>query len=220
MIVDGGNLQEAPAGEPILIACARIVYAHSIARRADTHVYARIQHLFEHRFQRPRGAWRDYLSLLVTRPAGGPADKPGFLLWRTTLRWQRAVTATLAPLGLTHVQFVLLACAWWLNTQGQIPSQFAIASNASTDVKMTSEVLRKLEAKGLVQRTVDPLDSRARAVTVTPAGADLAQRAIAVVEAFDAEFFAGAPAPFVAYLHQLAELPAEPKADAEQPQPH
>jgi DNA-binding MarR family transcriptional regulator len=119
------------------------------------------------------------------------------------------VTAALAPLGLTHVQFVLLACAWWLNEQGHVPSQLTIASNASTDVKMTSEVLRKLEAKGLVERTVDALDSRARAVTVTATGAELAQRAIAVVEAFDAEFFAGAPAPFVTYLHELAGLSAE-----------
>jgi hypothetical protein len=32
--------------------------------------------------------------------------------------WQREITAALAPLGLTHVQFVLLAAAWWLNSRG------------------------------------------------------------------------------------------------------
>ena len=52
-----------------------------------------------------------------------PADSPGFLLWHATLRWQRGVAAVLAPLDLTHVQFVLLACTWWLNTHGEHPNQ-------------------------------------------------------------------------------------------------
>ena len=43
-----------------------------------------------------------------------PEDSPGFLLWHVTLRWQRDIAAALAPLDLTHVQFVLLATTWWL----------------------------------------------------------------------------------------------------------
>ena len=56
-----------------------------------------------------------------------PNDSPGFLLWHATLRWQRGITAALAPLDLTHVQFVLLACTWWLNTHGEHPNQLAVA---------------------------------------------------------------------------------------------
>lgn len=122
--------------------------------------------------------------------AGGPGDHPGFLLWRVTLDWQRAVQATLGPLGLTHVQFVLLACTYWLNQQGQHPNQATVAEQAATDVKMTSQVVRTLEAKGLIVREADPADSRAKRLRVTPAGADLAPRAMAAVEAADAEFFA------------------------------
>jgi DNA-binding MarR family transcriptional regulator len=118
-----------------------------------------------------------------------PEESPGFLLWHATLRWQRTVTAALAPLGLTHVQFVLLACTWWLNEQGEHPAQVRLAEQAGTDVKMTSQVLRALEAKGLVGREVDPDDTRARRLVVTRAGARLAPRAIAVVEAVDADFF-------------------------------
>ncbi|WP_199922808.1 MarR family winged helix-turn-helix transcriptional regulator [Streptomyces sp. NRRL S-87] len=124
-----------------------------------------------------------------------PAQSPGFLLWHVTLRWQRAVTAALAPLGLTHVQFVLLACTWWLNGEGGRPNQQAVARQAGTDVKMTSQVLRTLEAKGLVERETDPADTRAKHVRVTEAGAELAPRAIAAVEAVDAEFFARSPDP-------------------------
>jgi DNA-binding MarR family transcriptional regulator len=119
-----------------------------------------------------------------------PSQSPGFLLWHATLRWQRGIAAALAPLDLTHVQFVLLASTWWLNQHGEDPSQIALAEHAGTDVKMTSQVVRSLEAKGLVEREVDPADTRARRLRVTRRGAQLAPRAIAAVEGVDAEFFA------------------------------
>ncbi|MEU6401717.1 MarR family transcriptional regulator [Streptomyces sp. NPDC046985] len=118
-----------------------------------------------------------------------PGDSPGFLLWHATLRWQRDIAAALGPLDLTHVQFVLLACTWWLNTRGEHPNQQALARQAGTDVKMTSQVLRALEAKGLIEREVDPADTRAKRLRVTSAGAELAPRAIAAVENVDARFF-------------------------------
>jgi DNA-binding MarR family transcriptional regulator len=137
-----------------------------------------------------------------------PSESPGFLLWHATLRWQRGISEALAPLGLTHVQFVLLACTWWLNEQGRRPSQIALAAFAGTDVKMTSQVLRSLERKGLIQRTVDHQDTRVRQVRVTRRGARLAPRAIAVVQQVDAEFFEEAPSEdVILLLRQLAELP-------------
>ncbi|MFF9852667.1 MarR family winged helix-turn-helix transcriptional regulator [Streptomyces litmocidini] len=134
-----------------------------------------------------------------------PGRSPGFLLWHATLRWQRDIAAALAPLGLTHVQFVLLACAWWLNAQGEHPNQLALARQAGTDVKMTSQVLRTLEQKGLVEREVDPADTRAKRLRVTDTGAALAPRAIAAVEEVDAEFFRPVPVEeAVALLGRLA----------------
>ncbi|MFD4136473.1 MarR family winged helix-turn-helix transcriptional regulator [Streptomyces goshikiensis] len=133
-----------------------------------------------------------------------PGESPGFLLWHVTLRWQRDIAAALTPLDLTHVQFVLLACTWWLNGQGERPNQLAVARQAGTDVKMTSQVLRTLEKKGLLEREVDPADTRARRLRVTALGADLAPRAIAAVEEVDARFFA--PAPIEAAVSLLARL--------------
>jgi DNA-binding MarR family transcriptional regulator len=121
----------------------------------------------------------------------GPAASPGFLLWHVTLAWQRAIAAALAPLELTHVQFVLLACAWWLDDHGRTPNQLELAGQAGTDVKMTSQVVRRLEAKGFLERTVDPADTRARLLRPTPEGARLARRAIIAVEDVDARFFNG-----------------------------
>jgi DNA-binding MarR family transcriptional regulator len=122
-----------------------------------------------------------------------PSDSPGFLLWHATLRWQRGIAQALAPLDLTHVQFVLLASTWWLNEHGDPPNQVAVATQAGTDVKMTSQVLRTLERKSLIEREVDAADARARRVRVTERGAALAPRAIAVVEEVDARFFADIP---------------------------
>jgi DNA-binding MarR family transcriptional regulator len=116
------------------------------------------------------------------------------------------VARALRPLGLTHVQFVLLASTWWLNGQGQTPTQQAIAAHADTDVKMTSEILRKLEDKGLVVQRMDTRDRRARAIEVTETGTTLAQQAITVVEQVDADFFRRAPDSLTPALQALAGL--------------
>lgn len=135
-----------------------------------------------------------------------PAESPGFLLWHVTLGWQRAIAAALAPLQLTHAQFVLLASLWWLSEQGEVPNQLTLAGQAGTDVKMTSQVLRRLEVKRLLTRTVDPVDTRAKHLQITAAGSRLAVRAIAVVEAADEHYFAplGDPAKLLRVLRPLA----------------
>jgi DNA-binding MarR family transcriptional regulator len=131
-----------------------------------------------------------------SQPSLEPGSSPGFMLWRVTLRWQRRMTATLRPFGLTHVQFVLLASLWWLSeVRHEAPSQRGLAEFAGTDAMMTSQVIRALEARALIDRAADPDDSRARRLTVTPQGAELARTTIAAVEAADREFFATAGDP-------------------------
>ena len=126
---------------------------------------------------------------LNTRFKGGPSESPGLLLWRTTMRWQRVMTAALAPLDLTHVQFVLLASAMWLARNGEPPNQAQLAAQAGTEPKMTSDVLARLEAKGLIAREADPQDSRAKVIRITATGAAATRRAIVAVEDADAAFF-------------------------------
>src|SRR5437660_1257641 len=78
---------------------------------------------------------------------------------------------------------------------------------AGTDIKMTSQVIRALERKGLVRRAVDPVDSRARRLAVTAAGAALAPRAIAAVESADTAFFSGVePRRLLSVLGALADF--------------
>ncbi len=138
----------------------------------------------------------------------GPADSPGFVLWHVALRWQRAVTAALAPLDITHVQFAILACTWWLTERGDAPNQLAIAAEAGTDPQMTSQVVRRLESKGLVERRVNSRDSRARRVVPTRRGIALARTAIAAVADADETFFATTMSP--ALLRTLTRLARQP----------
>ena len=115
-------------------------------------------------------------------------DSPGLMLWRVRNAWQAAQRAALQPFGLTHVQFVLLASLTWLRSDGAV-TQRDLADHAHTDPMMTSQVLRALETKGLIRRASHPTDGRARALTVTPKGAALANTANAAVEAADGRFF-------------------------------
>jgi len=117
------------------------------------------------------------------------ADSPGLTLWRVTNAWQAAQRAALAPFALTHVQFVLLASLSWLATDTPV-TQRELADHAHTDPMMTSQVLRALETKELIHRAAHPVDARARALTVTPQGAALANAANAAVEDADRTFFA------------------------------
>ena len=138
-----------------------------------------------------------------------PEQSPGFLLWRATLSWQRSIRAALAPHGLTHVQFVLLASLWWLQGHGtELPSQARLAEQAGTDPMMASQVIRKLAARGLLERRLDPADSRARRLALTAAGSVLLTGALADVEAADEAYFAALGPDRGSFLAGLARLSA------------
>jgi MarR family transcriptional regulator, organic hydroperoxide resistance regulator len=124
---------------------------------------------------------------LPTR-VSGPAESPGFLLWKISNAWQRRQRMALQPYGLTHSQFVVLATATWFGAE-EILTQARISQLSGIDPMTTSQVLRALEAASLIQRVDHPKDPRAKAITVTRAGRDLARKAIVVVEDTDAAFF-------------------------------
>jgi DNA-binding MarR family transcriptional regulator len=118
-------------------------------------------------------------------------ESPGLLLWRVSNAWSAAQRAALAPHGLTHPQFVLLASLTYLGGAEPV-RQTDLAAHAGMDAMTASQVLRALEAKALVRREPHPTDARARALAVTDEGRELANRTVALVEAVDREFFAAA----------------------------
>jgi DNA-binding MarR family transcriptional regulator len=91
---------------------------------------------------------------------------------------------------LTHAQFVILAVLGWMNKSVESVTQSQLAERAGTDVMMTSQIVRALEERGLIERRTNPADARARWLRITDAGMKLVARAVKVVEANDAAFFA------------------------------
>lgn len=106
------------------------------------------------------------------------------MLWPVTNSWQREIRGALAPFDLTHVQFVLLAVLTTMDGDAPV-TQRDLSERAATDPMMTSQVLRALEEKGLVERNPHPTDRRARTLTTTLAGVTLVNRANASVEQAD-----------------------------------
>lgn len=117
-----------------------------------------------------------------------PNASTGLMLWQVTNSWQREIRAALSPFDLTHVQFVLLAVLATVS-DGSLVTQRDLAERAASDPMMTSQVLRVLEAKKLVERLPHPTDRRARTLKATSAGITLVNRANAAVEAADRAYF-------------------------------
>jgi DNA-binding MarR family transcriptional regulator len=136
-------------------------------------------------------------------------ESTGLLLWQVTNRWQAAQRAALKPFDLTHVQFVLLASLIWLGTAGPV-TQRRLADHARTDRMMTSQVVRTLEHRDLLARTAHSSDGRAWSLSVTDAGAALANQAVVAVEACDETFFRSLGRDRDAFTRALASLAGPP----------
>jgi len=111
--------------------------------------------------------------------SAGPT--PGFLVWRLSLKWRTAVDRALAPLGLTHAQYSLLASLSAMQVSVPRPSQRRLADHTGLEPLYVSKLARALESAGLIRRVPDPADSRAVQLSLTGRGSEVTGRAIVVV---------------------------------------
>jgi DNA-binding MarR family transcriptional regulator len=116
-------------------------------------------------------------------------SSPAYQLWRAANAWQRKARKALEPLGLTHVQFMTLAAVDRLQRQGEAVMQVDVARFADFDENMTSQVVRGLETRGLVQRGSHPKDARARTIHLTEEGSNILRAGRAVVKPMTVAFF-------------------------------
>jgi MarR family transcriptional regulator, organic hydroperoxide resistance regulator len=82
----------------------------------------------------------------------------------------------LAPLGLTHPQYLVMLALWEESPQ----SVRSLGRRRARAPATLSPLLRRLEAAGLVARDRNPDDERALAVALTPEGRALRRRALRV----------------------------------------
>ena len=111
----------------------------------------------------------------------GHSPTPGFLVWRLSMKWRAAVDRAVAPLGLTHAQYSMLASLYGMARSDRQPSQRELADFTGLEPLYVSKLARALEQSGLVKRTENPTDSRAVVLTLTSKGTKVVQQAIAIV---------------------------------------
>jgi DNA-binding MarR family transcriptional regulator len=102
----------------------------------------------------------------------------GYLVWRLSMKWRTAVDDCVAPLGLTHAQYSVLASLRGMAVSGSHPSQRELADHTGLDPIYISKLVRAMEGSGLIERSRDDDDARAVRLTVTRTGARIADQAI------------------------------------------
>ena len=118
-----------------------------------------------------------------------PEHSPGFLLWQTTMTWQRLINKALEPYKISHAQFVILAITLWFEKKKQEVSQSLIIRQSKLDKMTVSKSLKKLVSESFVKRTEHKTDTRAKSVCLTKKGRDMASKLVPIVEKIDATFF-------------------------------
>ncbi len=129
----------------------------------------------------------------------------GFLLWQAANAWQRQIKLALDPVGLTHVQYLLLDSLDLLGGKRHAVTQVKLARKAGTDVMMTSKVVRLLERKKFISRKTDHSDGRAMLIELTDSGSKALNRAKNLVAKNEQQFFLkmGKPVKFAQSLQAL-----------------
>ena len=98
------------------------------------------------------------------------------------------ITRKYAPLldrlGLTYTQYIVMMVLW---EQGPVNEKFLCEALFLKSNTMTP-LIRKLEAKGLVEKRRDSLDERKLVISLTDSGKALQQEALCVPEAMAKEF--------------------------------
>ncbi|HFU75063.1 MAG TPA: MarR family transcriptional regulator [Bacteroidetes bacterium] len=117
-------------------------------------------------------------------------ESSGFLLWQVTTLWQREIKSALENINLSHSGFVILASLIWFKEQNQEVTQTTIIEHSKLDKMTVSKSLKTLEKNYLILRTENEKDTRAKTITLTDKGLNLAVKSIEIVEDIDIHFFA------------------------------
>ncbi len=129
------------------------------------------------------------MSLKTPFGFDAPEDSPGFMLWQTTVIWQRLIKKMLDAYGISHAQFVVMAILLWFENHDQQLTQVDIAKGTKLDKMTVSKSLKKLGFLGYVTRSESQQDTRAKWVNLTDRGKELVSQLIPRVEGIDEDFF-------------------------------
>jgi DNA-binding MarR family transcriptional regulator len=113
-------------------------------------------------------------------------ESPMFVVKRAARHFDRIAAEAFAADDLGFMEGLVLATIFFEAPRASKPSDLAEAF--STTRGNVSHAISSLEAKGLVQRRIDPSDARAFLLTLKPAGKKCALRVIAAFDGMQREF--------------------------------
>lgn len=138
-----------------------------------------------------------------------PEDSPGFLLWQTTMIWQRQIKKALEKYNISHAQFVIMATLMWFEAHGYDTTQILIVNQTKLDKMTVSKSLKKLVQMRFVNRIEHEVDTRAKSVALTAKGKGMVRTLVPIVEGIDRIFFSKASdQDQKSLIHILAKLAA------------
>jgi DNA-binding MarR family transcriptional regulator len=113
-------------------------------------------------------------------------ESPMFAVNRAARRFESLAAKVLAPDGLSFLEGLVLAALFFEAPRLVKPSQ--LADTFGTTRGNVSHCISSLEAKGLLQRKIDPGDARAYHLSLKPQGKKCALRVISAFDTLQKEF--------------------------------
>lgn len=113
-------------------------------------------------------------------------ESPMFAVNRAARRFESLAAQALAADGLNFLEGLVLSAMYFEAPLPVMPSQ--LAETFGTTRGNVSHCVSSLEAKGLLQRMIDPQDARAYHLTLKPQGKKCAVRVIGVFDKLQRKF--------------------------------
>lgn len=113
-------------------------------------------------------------------------ESPMFTINRAARRFDSLAAHSLASDGLSFLEGLVLAAVFFDEPECITPSQ--LAETFGTTRGNVSHCISSLEAKGLVQRVIDPADARSYLLALKPPGKKCALRVIRAFDKLQAQF--------------------------------
>ena len=113
-------------------------------------------------------------------------ESPMFTVNRAARRFESLAAQALASDGLGFLEGLVLAAIFFDEPERTTPSQ--LAETFGTTRGNVSHCISSLEAKGFLQRTIDPADARSFLLALKPQGKKCALRVIRAFDKLQAEF--------------------------------
>ncbi len=104
-------------------------------------------------------------------------------------KWERAVDHVLGDFDTTCTQVEFLSCLEELTREGNPATQKDVAGFLDRDKNTVSEVMRSLEKRGYITRTVSDSDLRAKYIRLTDKGYDLLEKSVREMVRMNERFF-------------------------------